>query len=71
MREKFELLTHRVGKVSTVGGANAVMSDEDYMRLALEQARFAGALDEVPVGAIVVLDGEIVGKGFQPADRPP
>ena len=43
-----------------MGGANAVMSDEDYMRLALEQARFAGALDEVPVGAIVVLDGEIV-----------
>ena len=38
--------------------------------LALEQARFAGALDEVPVGAIVVLDGEIVGKGFnQPIGR--
>lgn len=53
-----------------MGGANAVMSDEDYMRLALEQARFAGALDEVPVGAIVVLDGEIVGKGFnQPIGR--
>jgi tRNA(adenine34) deaminase len=40
------------------------MSDEDYMRLALEQARIAGSLGEVPVGAIVVCDGEVVGRGF-------
>ncbi|MEZ5611483.1 MAG: tRNA adenosine(34) deaminase TadA [Rhodocyclaceae bacterium] len=45
-------------------------NDEDFIRLALEQARYAGALDEVPVGAIVVLNGEIVGKGFnQPIGR--
>ena len=47
------------------------MNDEDYMRAALEQARQAGACDEVPVGAVVVLDGEIVGRGFnQPIGRP-
>ncbi|MDD3675258.1 tRNA adenosine(34) deaminase TadA [Thauera propionica] len=40
------------------------MNDEDYMRAAMEQALQAGACDEVPVGAIVVLDGEIVGRGF-------
>ncbi|MFT3758024.1 tRNA adenosine(34) deaminase TadA [Thauera sp.] len=40
------------------------MNDEDYMRAAMEEARRAGACDEVPVGAIVVLDGEIVGRGF-------
>jgi tRNA(adenine34) deaminase len=34
------------------------------MRAALEQARLAGACDEVPVGAVVVCDGEIVGRGF-------
>ena len=46
------------------------MNDEDYMRAALEQARQAGACDEVPVGAVVVLDGEIVGRGFnQPIGR--
>jgi tRNA(adenine34) deaminase len=46
------------------------MNDEDYMRAALEQAREAGACDEVPVGAVVVLDGEIVGRGFnQPIGR--
>lgn len=40
------------------------MTDEDFMRAALEQARMAGACDEVPVGAVVVLDGQIVGRGF-------
>ncbi|MBR0565771.1 tRNA adenosine(34) deaminase TadA [Azoarcus sp. L1K30] len=40
------------------------MNDEDFMRLAMEQAREAGACSEVPVGAIVVLNGEIVGRGF-------
>ncbi len=46
------------------------MNDEDYMRAALEQARQAGACDEVPVGAVVVLDGHIVGRGFnQPICR--
>lgn len=46
------------------------MNDEDYMRAALEQARAAGAADEVPVGAVVVCGGEIVGRGFnQPISR--
>jgi tRNA(adenine34) deaminase len=51
---------------------NAVqdMTDEEYMRAALEQARLAGSCGEVPVGAVVVLDGEIVGRGFnQPIGR--
>lgn len=34
------------------------------MRIALELARTAGSLGEVPVGAIVVKDGEIVGRGY-------
>lgn len=34
------------------------------MRVALSLAREAGAAGEVPVGAVVVLDGEIVGRGF-------
>lgn len=34
------------------------------MRQALDLARQAGALDEVPVGAVVVLEGQIVGRGF-------
>ena len=34
------------------------------MRAALEQARAAQAAGEVPVGAAVVKDGEIIGTGF-------
>ncbi|MCX5748217.1 MAG: nucleoside deaminase [Proteobacteria bacterium] len=33
------------------------------MLVALEEARAAGAAGDVPVGAVVVLDGEIVGRG--------
>jgi len=34
------------------------------MAIAIELAREAAALDEVPVGAIVVKDGEIIGRGW-------
>src|SRR5258707_6140003 len=34
------------------------------MEAALAEARCAGAADEVPIGAVVALDGEIVGRGF-------
>lgn len=34
------------------------------MRAALELAREAATVDEVPVGAVVVMDGQIVGRGF-------
>lgn len=38
--------------------------DEPFMRLALEQAQMAYDLGEVPVGAVVVLNGEVVGRGY-------
>lgn len=37
---------------------------DSFMRQALELARQGGALGEVPVGAVVVRDGEVVGCGF-------
>lgn len=42
------------------------MSETDirWMREALALAREAGAFDEVPVGALVVRDGEVIGRGF-------
>ena len=39
------------------------MSDEMFMREALGLARQAGAAGEVPVGAVVVRDGAVVGRG--------
>jgi tRNA(adenine34) deaminase len=41
-----------------------VQDHEPFMRLALDQARRAEAAGEVPVGAVVVLDGQVVGRGF-------
>ncbi len=40
------------------------MTDEDFMRRALELARCAEAEGEVPVGAVVVADGQIIGEGY-------
>jgi tRNA(adenine34) deaminase len=40
------------------------MDDEHFMGLALDLAHEAGAAGEVPVGALIVLDGEVVGRGF-------
>jgi tRNA(adenine34) deaminase len=40
------------------------MSDEDFMRTALELAEQARQAGEVPVGAVVVKDGTIIGSGF-------
>jgi tRNA(adenine34) deaminase len=46
------------------------MNDDDFMAIALDLAREAATLGEVPVGAVVVKDGEIVGRGFnQPIGR--
>lgn len=39
-------------------------TDERFMAEALRLAREGGAMDEVPVGAVVVKDDEIIGRGF-------
>ena len=38
--------------------------DEHFMRLALAQAHLGAEQGEVPVGAVLVQDGEVVGQGF-------
>jgi tRNA(Arg) A34 adenosine deaminase TadA len=45
-------------KVSTPEQA----ADERFMRIALDQARVAAALGEVPIGAIVVLAGKVIAQ---------
>ena len=37
--------------------------DEMWMTIALDEARAAAAAGDVPVGAIVVADGQIIGRG--------
>lgn len=38
--------------------------DEKWMQLAFEQAAFAASKQEIPVGAVIVSQGEIIGRGF-------
>jgi len=54
----------------TKGMRNCTMSeqliesiDEHFMKLAIEEAVKAEAIDEVPIGAIIVHNGEIIGRG--------
>ena len=39
-------------------------TDEDFMRIAISLAREAEALDEVPVGALAVRNGEIIATAY-------
>jgi len=38
--------------------------DERFMRAAIGEAKIAASVDEVPVGAVVVRNGEIIGAGL-------
>jgi tRNA(adenine34) deaminase len=46
-------------------GIQRVWSGDDiyFMRLALEEAENANRLDEVPIGAVLVMDGKLVARG--------
>lgn len=59
--------TNEPRPLATDGGRGLLHNpgmDEIYMQAALVLARRAADAGEVPVGAVVVKDGEIVGEGF-------
>lgn len=45
------------------------MDDEYYMKQALVQARQAFEEDEVPVGAVVVLNNKIIARGYNQVEK--
>lgn len=45
------------------------LSDEYFMKQALEEARKALLLNEVPIGAIVVYKDKIIGKGYNLTEK--
>lgn len=45
------------------------LDDTHFMNLAIKLAQQAADEDEVPIGAIVVADGRIVGKGYNQTER--
>lgn len=50
--------------MATIRLSTALTLDELYMRMALEMAEMAQALDEVPVGAVLVFDEKVVARGY-------
>lgn len=38
--------------------------DEKFMREAIKQAKKAAAIDEVPIGCVIVCDGNIIARGY-------
>ncbi|MFJ7828547.1 tRNA adenosine(34) deaminase TadA [Psychrobacillus sp. NPDC096623] len=38
--------------------------DEYFMNLAIEEAKKAGAIGEVPIGAVIVHNGQVIAKGY-------
>lgn len=38
--------------------------DEKYMKEAIRQAKKAYALDETPIGCVIVHEGKIIGRGY-------
>ena len=45
------------------GNKNSNEEDEHFMRFALNEAKKALALQEIPIGAVVVSNGKVVGRG--------
>ena len=43
--------------------------DERFMREALAEARAAAAEEEIPIGAVIVCNGRIIGKGHNMVER--
>lgn len=43
--------------------------NEKYMREALREAGYAAAEDEVPIGAVIVCHGRIIGKGHNMTEK--
>ena len=53
-----------------IGGGAAFMRDhEHFMKQALSLAAQAGAQGDIPVGALVVCDGQVAGRGFNSKEK--
>lgn len=61
------------GEAIMVSADERIEADERFMRAAIEQARRAAEEGEVPIGAVVVCQGEIIaeGRNRRETDRDP
>ncbi|MEO8855298.1 MAG: nucleoside deaminase [Ginsengibacter sp.] len=50
--------------MSPIPGSRGVENDKHFMKLALQEALRALDSDEVPIGAVIVMNEKILGRGF-------
>ncbi len=46
-----------------------VKNDEYYMKLAIKEAKKAEKIDEIPIGCVIVLNGEVIGRGYNKREK--
>jgi tRNA(adenine34) deaminase len=51
-------------RATTVIGLPEIQQDRRFMRRALELAQNARAAGEVPIGAVLTMDGAVIGEGY-------
>ena len=49
--------------MNTEGLISTIAEDEKFMRQAINEARLALAKEEIPIGAVVVCGGRVIGRG--------
>ncbi|WP_262489774.1 nucleoside deaminase [Hymenobacter sp. DG25A] len=47
----------------------SLYSDEQYMREALKQAQYALVEEEIPIGAVVVMDRQIIARAYNQTEK--
>ena len=55
--------------MSSAAGVPRVTDDDGFMAAALDEARTAGEHGDVPIGAVVVRDGVVLGTGHNARER--
>ena len=53
----------------TFGDEPAIVPDDFFMKEAFKEAQLALAEDEIPIGAVVVCNGQIIGRGHNLTER--
>ena len=53
----------------TFGEEPTISPDDFFMNEALKEAKLAFAEDEIPIGAVVVCNGKIIGRGHNLTER--
>lgn len=64
-----EISLRRCRPIATLPHVNTEFDHSYWMRLALQEAEKGYRIDEVPVGAVIVLDNQVIGRGYNQTEK--